>query len=155
MKTTVKFAAILLILVIGFYSCKEEDEGNVPYAHCSCDDKPLAEMNFPLGEAHLFKDFIPENMNLQIRKELNENNGTVIWIIYDSKTDKASLTVGEGVLQNICEICNYPDFAKNWSIPPNGCKVYFEGITYQPCVFKGGIATISYYDYILTKLKRK
>jgi hypothetical protein len=155
-KIILQTAAILLILASAFTCEKEnkEDNGNVPYAPCECNDKPLAQVNFPSGEAYLFKDSVPNNMDFQIRSELNQRQ-VVNWIVYDSETNKASLTVGEGSIRNICEICNYPAFAKEWSIPKNGCKVYFEGITYETCIPKGGIATISYFDYILTILKKK
>jgi hypothetical protein len=93
-------------------------------------------------------------MVFQIRNELNQGH-VVNWVVFDSKTGMASLTIGEVNMRNICEICNYPDFAKAWTIPVNGCKIYFEGITYQACIPKGGIATVAYFDYILTVLKKK
>ncbi|MDR2066080.1 MAG: hypothetical protein LBP85_10300 [Prevotellaceae bacterium] len=157
MKTKILQTAALLLILAGMLACGKEEkntQGNVPYRPCDCDDKPLANLDFPSGEAYLFNDSIPNDMDFQIRDELNQGH-IVNWIVYDSETDKTSLTVGEGSIRNICEICNYPDFAKAWSIPQNGYKVYFEGITYEPCIPKGGIATISYYDYILTVLKRK
>jgi hypothetical protein len=153
MKKTLTFAAIVLLLA-GSFSCGKENNEDVLYAPCACDDKPLAELRLPSGEAYLFNDSIPNDMDFQIRDELYQGH-IVNWIVYDSETNKASLTVGEGAIRNICEICNYPDFAKAWSIPQNGCKVYFEGITYEPCTPKGGFATISYFDYILKVLKRK
>jgi hypothetical protein len=155
-KIFIKTAAILLILAGVISSCgkEKEDNGNVPYAPCSCSDKPLAQLNFPSGEAYLFKDSVPSDMDFQIGNELYQGQ-IVKWIVYDSETNKASLTVGGGAIRNICEICNYPAFAKGWSIPQNGCKVYFEGITYETCIPKGGIATVSYFDYTLTVLKRR
>jgi hypothetical protein len=124
----------------------ETDNGNVAYAPCACDDKPLAALPISSGEAYVFKDSIPSEMAFQI----------VNWIVFYSKTDTAVLTIkGGGAIEHICEICNYPDFAKDWNIPINGCKVYFEGIAYESCTPKGGIATVSHYDYILTVLKRK
>jgi hypothetical protein len=148
MKKILSFAAILLIMASAFTCGKEkEDNGSVPYAPCSCNDKPLAQLNFPSGEAYLFKDSIPNDMDFQIRSSY--------CIVFDSKKGTAQLTIGRGDIGSICEICNYPDFAKVWDIPINGCKVYFEGITYEACIPKYGIAVITYYDYILTILKRK
>jgi hypothetical protein len=148
MKNILKLTVILLILTSSF-TCKKtepETDGIVPYAPCSCEDKEQASLIFSPGEALLFKDSIPNDMAFQI----------LSWIVFDSKTDTAILTIGgKGAIEHICEICNYPDFAKAWDIPINGCKIYFEGIAYAPCIPKGGIATVSYYDYILTVLKRK
>jgi hypothetical protein len=93
-------------------------------------------------------------MVFQIRNELNQGH-VVNWVVFDSKTGMASLTVGQFTIENICEICNYPDFAKAWNIPINGCKVYFEGKLYYPCYEPPHYSNISYYDCILTTLKLK
>jgi hypothetical protein len=146
-KTIILKATALLLIVAGVVACKKsdkEDNGTVPYAPCQCDDKPEVSPGFPSGEAYLFKDSVPGDMVSQ----------TGNWIIFDSKTGTAYLIMSKGVFNNVCEICNYPAFAKEWSIPQNGCKVYFEGITYEPCVPKFGPGTISYFDYILTILKK-
>ena len=157
-KNTLKFISILLILSGAFYSCTKngkEDGGEVPYISCPCDEKPMSELQFPQGEAYLFKDFIPEQMNLKIQTELHKSSGTVCWIVFDSKTNIAKLSIGGGAILNVCEICNFPDFAKSWNIPLNGCKVYFEGVNYSPCEFKGGISAVNHFDFTLTILKRK
>jgi hypothetical protein len=38
----------------------------VPYAPCTCDDKPLASLPNPSGEAYLFNDSVPNDMEFQI-----------------------------------------------------------------------------------------
>ena len=83
MKTILSFAAILLVLTSAF-TCgkeKEEDSGNVPYTPCQCNDKPLASLSFPSGEAFLFKDSVPNDMVYQIRNR----------IVFNSKTGAACL----------------------------------------------------------------
>jgi len=62
-------------------------------------------------------------------------------------------------------ICNFPDFAKEWDIPEEGLKIYFEGSFYESCVRKpydaygvGGdedLWPFFSYDFVLTHLKRR
>ena len=158
-----KFSFTIIVLLISagsFCSCMEktdkDETGNVIYKPCLCEeDKSLAELQFHQGEAYMFKDSIPERMDYQIRTELSDASYAIYWIVFDSKTYSACLTVGEKSIRNICEICNFPDFIREWDIPENGCKVYFEGIAYEPCVSVGGIGTVSYFDYVLTSFKKK
>jgi len=153
---------MFIVLMVSLSSCvqkavvEESDEGvKVPYVPCTCEENPLAELQFSQLEAYLLKDSIPKQIDFEIRSELYESSKEVCWIVFDSKTNNAILTVGGGAIRNICEICNFPDFVKEWNIPQNGCKIYFEGLTYQPCAPKGGIATESYFDYVLTTIKKK
>jgi hypothetical protein len=158
MKNILKLIAMLLILTSSFTCEKTETEIDdiVPYAPCSCEDKEQANLIFSPGEALLFKDYIPEQIQKEMHEELyQEGNKTGLkWIVYDSKTDTVCLYVGLSNMLCIHEICNYPDFAKEWNIPQNGQKVYYDGIAYQPCSPKGGIASVSYFDYVLTNFKR-
>jgi len=152
-----KFIALMLILAISFSSCTKKVElgGDVPYKPCPCEEEKSSLESYQ-GEAYLFKDSIPEQMVYQIRTELSKTTDRVCWIVYDSKTNSSNLTVGyDRNLSSIGEICNFPDFVEEWNIPPNGCKVYFEGMSYESCTPKGGVAVINYFDFILTSLKRK
>ena len=53
-------------------------------------------------------------------------------------------------------ICNFLDFAKEWYIPENGIKVYFEGLMYE-YGYSGDPWTIwiQHCYYLLTSLKKK
>jgi hypothetical protein len=140
-------------------SCSKEgsETGEVPYVPCPCEEeKELASFSIPTGEAYLFKDSIPQQIWFQINIKISESNEVVKWIIFDTKTNRAVLQVGktDTLLRKVCEICNYPDFAKEWDIPINGRKVYFEGITYQACN-PAGFADAVYLDYVLTNFKLK
>jgi len=154
-----RLIAIMLVLTGNISSCAERDElgGDVPYKPCPCEkEMPLLEtQHLSRGKAYLFRDSISKQMLYQMYSELSNATQVVSWIVFDSKKDSATLTIGGGPILNICVICNFPNFVKEWKIPQNGCKVYFEGVMYESCVPKGGIATISYFDYVLTNLKRK
>jgi len=153
--------AIVLMLVGSFCSCTEN--GEVPYKPCPCDEeKPMLEIQqFPQGEAYLFKDYIPEPMAIQINNKIySDPYPKVCWIVYDSKTDVAIIRIAniclnskDDCLLRIGQICNFPDYVKEWAIPENGCKVDIEGISYESC-----FPTYAFYypmDYVLIKFKRK
>jgi hypothetical protein len=134
-----------------------EKGGNVPKLLCACDGtRTLATHNsFPRGEAYLFKDSIPQSMKLQIRNEII-NGHTVSWIVFDDSNDNVCMDIEKsGEIPNVCRICNFPDFAKEWNIPVNGCKVRYEGITYDACVPIYGTANFVGFDYVLTSLTLK
>ncbi|MDR2409983.1 MAG: protease complex subunit PrcB family protein, partial [Bacteroidales bacterium] len=128
------------------------DSGNVVYRSCCDEERGLSGLNdidwFRKGETYLFNnDSVPnKNRYSYTRKS---------WIVFDSTTNSARLIFTEGMCCWECGICNFPDFAKEWDIPENGCKVYFEGRVYRPCIEKGGIAAYVWTDYVLTVLKRK
>ena len=150
--------SVVLIFSLLFFATnceRPENGGDVPYKPCLCEEeKPLADPQFPQGEAYLFKDSIPAEMEyfLMCNSYLDKS----CWIVFDSQTDNAVLTILiEGSISYFCKICNFPDFAKRWNIPENGCMVHFEGIAYEACKPMGGVGILIYRDYILTKLKRE
>jgi len=154
--STFKINSFLFILFL-MTSCSKEsiETGEVPYAPCPCEEeKELANLKIPDGEAFLFKDSIPQQIWVQINTKIYQSNEVVKWIILDSKTNKAVLHVKQTKtsIRQVCNICNYPDFAKEWYIPTNGHKVYFEGTGYEACN-PTGLADAAYFDYILTNLK--
>ena len=121
--------------------------GTVAYKRCPPQGldpvMPLSGIQFPQGEAYLFKDSVSEEMITKLKN---------YWImVFDSKTDMAGFYTIKLPISGI--ICNFPDFAKAWDIPEDGCKVYFEGLTYQSSY--GGITYGLQFDYVLTNLKRE
>jgi len=151
-----KHTAIALLLAGCFYSCVKVSVsgGDVPYVPCHCEEKKSSLDEEPFqGEAYLFKDSIPEQMSYEIGAELSKTY-RVYLIVFDSKTNSAYLNSGAGSTRSTGEICNFPDFVKDWKIPKNGCKVYVEGLAYESCVPKYGFG-VTYYDVVLTSLKKK
>ena len=114
-----------------------ELEGTVAYKRCNPQELTLSGIQFPQGEAYLFKDFIPE----KIEMELIESKSWII--LFDSKTDIVTFLrawTDNLKIPVVGFICNFPDFAKAWNIPEEGIKVYFEGLSY--CPSWGSIANI-------------
>ena len=152
-----------MLILVGVPSCKEKVEsgGDVPYKPCPCGETSLASLKFSQGEAYLFKDSIPEQIGNQINNEMYSAPFPIVcWIIYYSETDDVRISIANlfypsgGNILSVGPICNFPDFAKEWDIPKNGCKVYLEGQVYEPCN-SSGITNVVYIDYVLTRLKRK
>lgn len=160
MKTKMlKIVAIVLMLAGSFYSCKEREEsdGTVPYKPCSCEKELFTGLKFSQGEAYLFRDYIPEKMTKQINDEIySAPFPLVCWIVYYSETDVADISFrsNSGGITYVGTICNFPDFAKEWIIPENGCKVNFEGRILESCN-PFGVANAVYIDYVLIKFKIK
>ena len=153
-KTTLKFTAVLLFAA-GLFACGEKEKlGNVTKILCACDGtRTLASFkNFPQGEAYLFKDSIPQSMHIQMRDKIN-NGHTVSWIVFKDNEDDVYMDIEKtGEIRNVCRICNFPSFAREWNIPVTGRKVHYEGITYDACVPIYGTANFVSFDYVLTYL---
>lgn len=159
---TIKYILMLFFFMLWGLSCtqkNDEMDGSVPYTPCLCEGKEQQLAGIPIssGEVYLFKDSIPKQIEKNMHEDIYrpENNEGVKWIIYDSEIDTAYIYHGVGNLLMIYKIYNFPDFAKIWSIPQNGRIVFFNGISYQACNPPGGIATVSYFDFVLTHLKIK
>jgi len=180
MKTFLKFTALLAVLLMLaglMFSCSNGEEtlcctnypclddgglgGEVAYKPCDCEN-PLASFQFQRGEAYLFRDYIPEQMNSYMWGKANSHPFPhVVSIVYNSETKEAEIriknltTAGESAdLLTLGPICNFPEFAKEWDIPESGIRVIFEGRMYEPCN-PYGFTHVIRIDYVLTKLERR
>lgn len=151
---------ILLTLLGNVASCTLSigfnEDGIVPYSDCPCEEGQfLTEVVSLIEEALFIKDPIQEQWNKMGRTYSTKK----CWIVYESKTNTTTLIISahNEVCCQIMDICNFPDFAKDWNISKNGQEVYFAGTVYQPIPPRGGLmfGIASYYDFILTYLKRK
>jgi hypothetical protein len=135
------YLAGLLALSIALAACGKEKEGAIPFASCSCWTKNAID-TWNLSALFL-KDADPDQI-------YHDAIDQVARIVYYSKQDTAYVYQRtDKHLYTINQICNFPEFAKQWT---SGTTVYLEGTRYQPCNPPGGIATVSYFDLILTKL---
>ena len=130
---------LCVVLTGSFYSCEKKAEAGseVPFKPCPCEVERSGLAQFH-GEAYLFKDSIP------LEFQRSSEDDIIIWY---SEIDQVTF-----FRQFHGNICNFPDFAKEWAILQNGCKVYLKGIMYPTC--RGGIASYTF-DLVLTSLIKK
>jgi len=126
---------------------KFDEIPNVPYAICTAYS-PLQNTTFLRAPAYLFVDSIPAN-------RINDKN--IMHIVYYPLQDLTMFWVayqGMGTPFRFWDyrgkICNFPDFAKTWNIPPQGKKVYCIGEFYD---YHGGGGFTSSGYLVLTHLK--
>jgi len=136
--------------------------GEVPFQPCRCEN-PLYPYQFqlPKGEAYLFGNHVSQKMVEHIEHKINSYPFPIVtWIIsignivyiFIANLNPSSIP-GELTMWSFShwhgEVCNFPDFAREWNIPPDGVKVYFEGRIYSSCLDWGAVV-----DYVLTYLKK-
>ena len=149
--------ALCVVLAGSFYSCEKRAEANggeVPFVSCPCENNDEA-LGIIKGEARLFFDEVFWSAPM-------DSERIVVWSATSEYPDLAKLALddprfrtpsGGGVF---VDICNFPDFAKEWNVP-GGVTVYYEGTLYPWCDILGilcrGMGPC--YSMILTKLKIK
>jgi hypothetical protein len=134
---------ILLILAGGFYSCRKD---TILYVPCPCEEKEeVADIEIPKN-ALFFSDSVP----LSVENKYNA------WVIYHTETDSTTLFIQiNPSMTQIINICNFPDYAKKWTVPIQGYDIYLKGKLYRPCYEPPHYGDKIYYDYVLTNLKLK
>ena len=144
---------------VNYGVCGNDDYIDLSAYNCPCEEeKPMKEMqSFPLGKTYLFKDSVPMEMRSQLPFHRWEGR---YWIILNPPP-----VYGAGYPVLVCQgasgyyyydICNFPvDVVKTWDIPENGCKVYFEGVEYWPCIRKVWLGSEGCSDYVLTRFERR
>ena len=152
-KTTLKFTAVLLFAA-GLFACteKEEEKNNVPYIACPHGESYMDTIQLK-NQAYLFNDSVPELMQTKLLQISNES-GYVAWIIYMSDNNTATMYARTKQEHGTYNICNYPEFAKQWNVPLTGQKVYYEGTTFLRGVYLS-VPMMSGYNMILTTFRKK
>ena len=142
MEKIFKYTAIVLFFAGCFCFCAEKGgeeplrEGEVPYKPCPCEiGWILLEEEYVPKEAYLFKDSIPKEIRRKLTSpEYLEIVSTSCWIVVNSELNSAWIEIRapKSIYGWECngEICNFPDFAKEWDIPVEGCLVDIEGIPF-------------------------
>jgi len=124
----------------------DNSENNVPYQECAHEGNYLDTINLG-GIGLLFVDSVPVNL---------QNKTDIMYIIYDKELDAATFsgdyfTTPQKAQYN-GNICNFPDFAKEWKISSKGRQIYYQGKLYKNGEYPAGIPVIGG-DMILTILK--
>jgi hypothetical protein len=89
---------------------------NVPHATCSGEYTETMDLE---GAGYLFVDFFPDELQREI---------DIIYVIYNKEYDSGYFSVvvySKGHYSG--NICNFPDFAKEWEINSDGKQIYFQG----------------------------
>jgi hypothetical protein len=128
-----KVASVLLILAGGLASCKEEKGDEfVPYAVCDYEGNYITAIDVA-GNAYLFNDSIPKAIEEELQQEGYKSFAAwIVYVLKDNSTTMKVISKLESKYEHSTSvICNYPDFAKQWEIPLNGQKVYYEGTAFE------------------------
>jgi len=109
----------------------DNEVDNVPYASCPLESNDTV---FLRGVAYLFRDSMPYGQ---------WNKDGIMNILYYTTSDTV-LFYSKYVSIYLCLyhpatndfhydgfICNFPNFAKSWNIPPEGRQIYFKGIFFE------------------------
>ena len=152
-KIALKLTAILLVMA-GSFSCqnKADNDDNVSYAICPHEGGYMDTTKVE-GYAYLFNDSIPELINIELQKNWNTFDSTA-WIIYNRNTNAAILYASSKKERSTGNICNYPEFARQWQIPLDGQQVYYKGINFKTGEYLSAPASVGY-DVVLTILKKE
>ena len=145
---------VCVALAGSLFSCgeKAEEGGGVPFVACPCDeyDAPLGNVK---GVARLFFDevfwSVPMDSERIVFRSATSEHTDIVKLALD---DPRFRTPSGGWV--FVDICNFPDFAKEWNVP-GGVTVYYEGTLYPWCDILGILCrgTGPCYSMILTKLK--
>ena len=140
----------VLMLAGSFASCGKRGEsgGDVPYMPCPC-------------EFNVESVTIKGNARLRIGTTAHTSfwEECISWVSNDDGESAVlwlNPNISDWEVMAIVDICNFPDFAKQWSTPEEGIDVYYEGIMYPMWCeeYRGGCRELCY-SMILTKLKIK
>ena len=153
----IKVSAILLMLAGGGNSCgKRAESGNeVPYKPCPCEngDEPLVSIK---GNTRLFIIPLMEEegiFQLQTVESMCFYHDSLS--VIRQKSDNPNFPSGLFSLNGgaVFNICNFPDFAKQWHAP-EGIVVFYEGTVYPYCAYPRSRCANVCYNLVLTKLKK-
>ena len=145
MKMKRLFISFFCLIAITISSCKKTEEeilgGDVPFMLCPRFGEAMSLMGlqyFRRGEVYLFKDSLPIQSDIPYIYYFTLQNSVIFRIHH--------------VLPS-AEICNFPDFAKEWE---NGSKIYIEGTMYGGRPFPPSLQGINFYqNYVLTKITKR
>ena len=99
----------------------KKDMVEISYSKCTYDDGYMDTISIE-GVGYLFVNYVPA--------ELQKDNN-VMYIIYNKEDNLTAFSAAyptEALYNG--NICNFPDFAKEWEIPTEGKQIYYKGELY-------------------------
>ena len=139
-----KSITLLLVLMGSFSSCTDKSDKLtvIPYIDCAHEGEYLDTLQLE-GVGLLFVDSVPIRL---------QNTNDVMYITYDKEQNTATFSANYPTrAQYVGNICNFPDFAKNWEISSEGKQIYYKGELHETGAYLSGIPIIGG-DMILTTL---
>ena len=108
------------------YNGNENKEGDVLYKRCIYKDGYLDTISIE-GVGYLFINSIPAGL----RKEDN-----IMYITYNNEDNSTTFSAAYPTEATYSgNICNFPDFAKEWEIPAEGKQIYYKGELYVTGIY--------------------
>ena len=110
--------AIVIALAIATTSCNKPNEVLVTKMECTHEEDYMDTVHMK-GIGYLFVNSIPT--------ELQKDNN-VMYITYNKENNSTTFSAiypNEAFYNG--NICNFPDFAKEWKIPTKGKQIYYKG----------------------------
>jgi len=146
-----KYAALALLVAGSLASCakKAETGGEVPFAPCPCEFDVEPEVIKGTAVLLVNPDWYPDQWCDRIVSVTDEYGERTYLFLNKSEPDAWQ------VMANV-EICNFPDFAKEWysPSPEERIDVYYEGFMYPWCEISTPGCRQLCYSLILTKLNK-
>lgn len=154
-KILIKTSIILLLPLIMGEGCendKEFEDITLVYTKCPCEH-----------ETNLIKTIHFENIVLydtsktsfEEMKELSFDGERSLFASYSLKNNSITLYSIRTTMEGISYFCNVPEIVKEWEIPTSGNNISFYADEFESCISQGSIATNTYSNYVLKKLKRE
>ena len=109
---------VIFINGVQFYCYNENYSVEIPYVECVHEGDYMDTVHME-GIGYLFVNSIPA--------ELQKDND-VMYIIYNKENNSTAFSAAyptEALYNG--NICNFPDFAKEWEIPTEGKQIYYKG----------------------------
>jgi hypothetical protein len=129
--------AVILLIVAGSFSACGKDSETEPITPCNPQTERLEDIQNE--EARFFKQF-PDDKYQFSSPFICEVDG--IFTLHNATI--------------FYEICNFPQYAKEWIVPDDGLSVIVGGTVFRPSRDHGfNPATHVFYDLVLTSLKRQ
>ena len=86
------------------------EKNDMPYGKCDCLKMEKADLNLTKEKA-VFRIVATDEEEMKLQPRSHDDP---IDIIYNRQSDMAHIIYLAGCTVNVCRICNFPDFAKQW-----------------------------------------
>jgi hypothetical protein len=148
---------VVISLMMGCTKSNNYEEIPLEYAGCPCEQRNSFIRKNSLKDVFLFD---AAKTSMSEMRDLSLKDNASIFVSYSAKSDTAilySYTLVSNIMNiSIGYICNFPQTAKDWTIPLNGELISFSADSFVACYASPSAGfTQTYSDNILTSFKRK